>query len=99
MTDDHNVYNELIKRKKLTREQVAQLAPKNAITRAVGVYESCEPDALVLDVLAGDRFLLCSDGLSGVVSRSTIHKTMQDVEDPGDCADALVALVVREQAV
>ena len=64
LTDDHNVYNELIKRKKLTREQVAQLAPKNAITRAVGVYESCEPDALVLDVLAGDRFLLCSDGLS-----------------------------------
>lgn len=64
LTDDHNVYNELIKRKKLSREQVAQLAPKNAITRAVGVYESCEPDALVLDIVAGDRFLLCSDGLS-----------------------------------
>lgn len=64
LTDDHNVYNELIKRKKLTREQVAQLAPKNAITRAVGVYESCEPDTLVLDTVAGDRFLLCSDGLS-----------------------------------
>ncbi len=64
LTDDHNVYNELIKRKKLTREQVAQLAPKNAITRAVGVYDSCEPDTLVLDIVAGDRFLLCSDGLS-----------------------------------
>lgn len=64
LTDDHNVYNELIKRKKLTRDQVAQLAPKNAITRAVGVYDSCEPDTLVLDIVAGDRFLLCSDGLS-----------------------------------
>ncbi len=64
VTEDHNVYNELIKRKKMTREQVEKLAPKNAITRAVGVYEHCEPDSLVVDVTDGDRFLLCSDGLS-----------------------------------
>jgi serine/threonine protein phosphatase PrpC/CRP-like cAMP-binding protein len=64
LTIDHNVYNELIKRKKMTREQVMQLAPKNAITRAVGVYESCEPESFAIDVVAGDRYLLCSDGLS-----------------------------------
>jgi serine/threonine protein phosphatase PrpC/CRP-like cAMP-binding protein len=64
VTEDHNVYNELLKRKKMTREQVEKLAPKNAITRAVGVYEHCEPDSLVLDVTDGDRFLLCTDGLS-----------------------------------
>jgi serine/threonine protein phosphatase PrpC len=65
ITEDHTVYNELIKRKKMPREQVEQLAQKNAITRAVGVYEHVEPDTLVLDLLQGDRFLLCSDGLSG----------------------------------
>lgn len=65
VTEDHTVYNELIKRKKLSRERIEQLAPKNAITRAVGVYEHAEPDTLVLDLVAGDRFLLCSDGLSG----------------------------------
>jgi serine/threonine protein phosphatase PrpC len=64
VTEDHNVYNELLKRKKMTREQIEKLAPKNAITRAVGVYEHCEPDSLVLDVTAGDRFLLCTDGMS-----------------------------------
>lgn len=64
VTEDHNVYNELLKRKKMTRDQIEKLAPKNAITRAVGVYEHCEPDSLVLDVVGGDRFLLCSDGLS-----------------------------------
>ncbi len=63
VTEDHNVFNELVKRKKMPREKVEQLAQKNAITRAVGVYEHAEPDSLVLDVLAGDRFLLCSDGL------------------------------------
>jgi serine/threonine protein phosphatase PrpC/CRP-like cAMP-binding protein len=65
ITEDHTVYNELIRRKKMPREQVEQLAQKNAITRAVGVYEHVEPDTLVIDLLQGDRFLLCSDGLSG----------------------------------
>ena len=65
LTEDHTVYNELLKRKKMTKEQIEQLAQKNAITRAVGVYEHAEPDTLVLDLLAGDRFLLCTDGLSG----------------------------------
>ncbi|HEY6724259.1 MAG TPA: cyclic nucleotide-binding domain-containing protein [Polyangiaceae bacterium] len=63
MTEDHTVYNELIKRKKMSREKVEKLAQKNAITRAVGVYEHAEPDSLMVDLLAGDRFLLCTDGL------------------------------------
>jgi serine/threonine protein phosphatase PrpC/CRP-like cAMP-binding protein len=65
VTEDHNVYNELVKRKKMTREQAAKVSQKNAVTRAVGVYEHVEPEALVVDVVRGDRFLLCSDGLSG----------------------------------
>jgi PPM family protein phosphatase len=65
LTEDHNVYNEFIKKKKIDLGSAAKLAPKNAITRAVGVYEHCEPETLVIDVAPGDRFLLCTDGLSG----------------------------------
>jgi PPM family protein phosphatase len=65
LTEDHTVRNELIKKRKMSREQVEKIAQKNAITRAVGVYEHAEPDTLVLDLVAGDRFLLCSDGLCG----------------------------------
>jgi PPM family protein phosphatase len=63
LTRDHNVYNELIRRRKLPPEAVKQVAPKNALTRAVGIYEHCEPETLVIDVAEGDRILLCSDGL------------------------------------
>jgi PPM family protein phosphatase len=63
LTRDHNVYNELIRRKKLPAEAVKQVAPKNALTRAVGIYEHCEAETLVIDVAEGDRILLCSDGL------------------------------------
>jgi len=63
LTRDHNVYNELIRRKKIGVEVVKQVASKNALTRAVGVYEHCDAETLVIDVAEGDRILLCSDGL------------------------------------
>jgi len=65
LTEDHNVYNEFIKKKRIDLGSAAKLAPRQAITRAVGVYEHCEPETLVIDVAPGDRFLLCTDGLSG----------------------------------
>src|SRR6185436_1500170 len=63
ITEDHTVYNELIKRGKLTRDQIEKVAQKNAITRAVGVYERVEVDTLVIELLPGDTFVLASDGL------------------------------------
>jgi PPM family protein phosphatase len=54
-----------LKRKRLSREEVEKLPQRHAITRAIGVYEHTEPDSIVVDLIPGDRFLLCSDGLSG----------------------------------
>lgn len=71
LTDDHTVINELVKRGKLTREQIERVAQKNAITRAVGVYERVEVDTLNLELFPGDQFLLASDGLHGYVAHST----------------------------
>src|SRR5580704_2544854 len=53
ITEDHTVFNELIKRGKLTREQIDKVQQKNAITRAVGVYERVEVDTLVMELIAG----------------------------------------------
>jgi PPM family protein phosphatase len=65
ITEDHTVYNELIKRGKLTREQIEKVQQKSAITRAVGVYERVEVDTLVIELTAGDVLVLASDGLHG----------------------------------
>jgi hypothetical protein len=65
VTEDHTVYNELIKRGKLSKEQIEKVAQKNAITRAVGVYERVEVDTLVIEVVPGDTLMLASDGLHG----------------------------------
>lgn len=64
ITEDHTVFNELLKRGKLTPEQIGEMAHKNAITRAVGVYERVDVDTLMIEVVPGDQFLLASDGLT-----------------------------------
>ena len=53
LTEDHSLINELLKRGRLTREQIDKVQYKNAVTRAVGVYESVEVDMLDFDVLPG----------------------------------------------
>ena len=66
LTEDHSLINELIRRGKVTKEGLGRSpysAYKNAVTRAVGVYETVQVDTMDLEVLPGDQFLLCSDGL------------------------------------
>ena len=85
LTEDHTVYNELIKRGRLTKEQIERVAQKNAITRAVGVYERVDVDMLMLELLPGDQFLLCSDGLHGYINHNAELEPYLDEQD-GDVA-------------
>ena len=59
--------------------------PKNVITRALGMQDSVEVDLLAHEVRAGDTFVLCSDGLSGMISDAEI---LQVAGQNGDLADA-----------
>lgn len=75
LTEDHSLVNELVRRGKLKRDEMAD-SPyaeyKNAVTRAVGVYPSVEGDTLDFDVLPGDQFMLCSDGLHAYLDDAKI---------------------------
>ena len=91
VTEDHTVFNELIKRGKLTREQIEKVQQKNAITRAVGVYERVEVDTLVIELIAGDVLVLASDGLHGYLETPDELKAPLAME--GDAGvKALIAL-------
>jgi len=75
ITDDHSLINELIKRGKITKDTIDQ-SPyrnyKNAVTRAVGVYENVDVDTLDFEVLPGDQYLLCTDGLHHYLKEAEI---------------------------
>ncbi|MEM7604829.1 MAG: Stp1/IreP family PP2C-type Ser/Thr phosphatase [Myxococcota bacterium] len=83
LTEDHSLVNELLRRGRLSREQINKSAVqyKNAVTRAVGVYASVEVDVFDFDVLPGDRFLLCSDGLSMYLEESELTRLFEEVEE------------------
>ncbi len=92
VTEDHTVFNELIKRGKLSRDQIEKVAQKNAITRAVGVYERVEVDTLTLEVLPGDQFLLASDGLHGYINHTAELEPYFEDEDGESAARGLIEL-------
>ena len=110
LTEDHSLVNELIKRGKVTKEGFATSAYKaykNAVTRAVGVYETVQVDTLDLDILPGDQFLLCSDGLHAYLDDSQIRTflgteditavptTLVDHANTGGGHDNITAVVLR----
>jgi len=77
LTEDHSLVNELIRRGKVTKESLSQSpysAYKNAVTRAVGVYETVQVDTIDFDALPGDQFLLCSDGLHSYLDDDKVRE-------------------------
>ena len=110
LTEDHSLMNELVRRGKLNREQI-ESSPykqyKNAVTRAVGVYGSVEVDTFDFDILPGDRFLLCSDGMYAYVNEQDLPKQLADgdvkdvpkrlidVANTGGGHDNITAVVIR----
>lgn len=113
LTEDHSLMNELVRRGKLNREQI-ESSPykqyKNAVTRAVGVYGSVEVDTFDFDILPGDRFLLCSDGMYAYVDEAELPKQLADgeikevpkklveVANKGGGHDNITAVVLRLSA-
>ncbi|MFO0693463.1 MAG: Stp1/IreP family PP2C-type Ser/Thr phosphatase [Polyangiales bacterium] len=91
LTEDHSLINELLKRGRLTRDQIEKVQYKNAVTRAVGVYESVDAEVFDFDVLPGDRYLLCSDGLHGYLEESELPKLFEQIPED-ELVDRLIAL-------
>ena len=90
ITHDHSLLQEQIDSGLITAEQAAFSANKNLVTRAVGVEDTVLLETHVHDVMPGDLYLLCSDGLSDMIDDETISQLLQSCELLPEAANALV---------
>lgn len=90
LTDDHSWVGEMVRRGELTVEQAAVHPHRSVITRALGTERDVDPDMKETDIAEGDRILLCSDGLTGMVTDEQIAALLAGSETPQAAADALV---------
>lgn len=90
ITRDHSLMADLIDSGQITPEEAKTHPQRSVITRALGSDPSTLPDIYEMNVSAGDRLLLCSDGLSGMVDDPLLESTLARIKDPQRCAAALV---------
>ncbi len=90
LTRDHSLMADMIEAGQLTPEEARFHPNRSVITRALGSDPLMRPDIFELNVEAGDRLLICSDGLSGMLRDPEIESTLRRVRDPQRCASQLV---------
>jgi protein phosphatase len=96
VTTDHTFVQHLVNTGKITAEEAEHHPQRSVVMRVLGDFDmEIVPDLSVREARPGDRWLLCSDGLSGVVSADTLAETLLSVPDVDACADRLVQLALR----
>lgn len=96
VTKDHTFVQRLIDEGRLTPEEAERHPQRSMIMRVLGdVDADPELDLSLKPAVPGDRWMLCSDGLSGLVSFETISDVLAKVEDPDECAGQLVELALK----
>jgi protein phosphatase len=93
ITRDDSFVNELLEQGRITADQAATHPQRSLLLKALTGHE-IEPSLAVREARSGDRYLLCSDGLSGMVSDETLAEAIQ-IPDPQDCADRMIELALK----
>jgi serine/threonine protein phosphatase PrpC len=94
ITKDDTYVQMLVDEGRVSPEEASSHPQRSLLTRALDGRD-IDPEYSVRQVLKGDRYLICSDGLSGVVSAETIGQTMREIPDPKACVERLVQLALR----
>ena len=99
ITKDHTFVQTLVDEGRLTPEEAEHHPQRSVLMRVLSdIVDEPEPDFSMRESRVGDRYLLCSDGLSGVVSFETLQETLASGEPPGVTCERLVALARRAGA-
>ncbi|MBO7935328.1 Stp1/IreP family PP2C-type Ser/Thr phosphatase [Streptomyces sp. S9] len=95
ITQDHTWVQRLVDEGRITEEEATTHPQRSLLMRALGSGEHVEPDLSIREVRAGDRYLICSDGLSGVVSHQTLEDTLASYQGPQETVQNLIELALR----
>lgn len=94
LTEDHSMVQELINQGKLSDEEAGVHPYRNVLIRALGTESGVDVDVRRYSLAGGDRVLLCTDGLTGLVHDDEIAQTVGSIPDPGACVEKLVSLAL-----
>lgn len=95
ITQDHTWVQRLVDEGRITEEEATTHPQRSLLMRALGSGDHVEPDLSIREVRAGDRYLICSDGLSGVVSHQTLEDTLASYQGPQETVQNLIELALR----
>ncbi|SCD29636.1 protein phosphatase [Streptomyces sp. DvalAA-14] len=95
ITQDHTWVQRLVDEGRITEEEATTHPQRSLLMRALGSGEHVEPDLSIREVRVGDRYLICSDGLSGVVSHQTLEDTLAGYQAPHETVQELIQLALR----
>lgn len=95
ITKDHSFVQSLLDEERITPEEAAHHPQRSLVTRVLTGRVDDEPDLSLREARKGDRYLLCSDGLSDYVAGGTIEDIVRSQGSPGEIADRLIAIALR----
>jgi protein phosphatase len=95
ITHDHTLVQSLVDDGRISPDEAATHPQRSLLLRALDGTSDAEPDLSLRDAVLGDRYLLCSDGLSSVVSEETLHRTLSSIPEPDDVVLQLVELAIK----
>ncbi len=91
LTMDHSLLNDYIKMRQLTPEEIEAFPHKNVIVRALGMKDTVQVDTAQEIPQPGDTYLLCSDGLSGLVNDARMAEILSEEQDLDKATEKLIA--------
>jgi serine/threonine protein phosphatase PrpC len=95
LTHDHTLVQSLVDDGRISPDEAATHPQRSLLLRALDGSTDAEPDLSLREARAGDRYLLCSDGLSGVVSEQTLHRALATIPEPDDAVRQLIDLAIK----
>ena len=90
LTKDQSLVNQLIEAGHLTEAEAEAFEHSNIILQALGTSETVQVDLTFVELRRGDRLMMCSDGLSGLVHNDTLRDTLAGIDDPAECTASLI---------